>query len=39
VLLDAGAGALWGAAIAPRLMVDEDDLIQARRVIAQAEPA
>lgn len=39
VVLDAGAGSLWGAAIWPRLMVDEDDLAQARRVIAQAEQA
>jgi hypothetical protein len=39
VVLDAGAGSLWGAAILPRLMVDEEDLVQARRVIAEAEPA
>jgi Putative prokaryotic signal transducing protein len=39
VVLDAGAGSLWGAAIWPRLMVDEDDLAQAKRVIAQAESA
>jgi hypothetical protein len=37
VVLDAGAGSLWGAAIPSRLMVDEDDLVQARRVIAEAE--
>ena len=39
VVLDAGAGSLWGAAIWPRLMVDEEDLVQAKRVIAAAEPA
>jgi hypothetical protein len=39
VVLDAGAGSLWGAAIWPRLMVDEEDLAQARRVIAEAERA
>jgi hypothetical protein len=39
VVLDAGASSLWGAAIWPRLMVDEDDLAQARRVIADAERA
>jgi hypothetical protein len=37
VVLDAGVGSLWGAAIWPRLMVDEDDLAQAKRVIADAE--
>jgi hypothetical protein len=37
VVLDTGAGSLWGDAIAPRLMVDDDDLAQAKRVIAQAE--
>jgi hypothetical protein len=37
VLLDAGAGSLWGAAIWPRLMVDEDDLPRAQRLIAEAE--
>jgi hypothetical protein len=37
VVLDAGAGSLWGAAIWPRLMVDEDDLPRARRVVAEAE--
>jgi hypothetical protein len=37
VVLDAGVGSLWGAAIWPRLMVDEDDLAQARRIVAQAE--
>jgi hypothetical protein len=39
VVLDAGAGSLWGAAIPPRLMVDEEDLAQARRLVAQAEGA
>lgn len=39
VLLDAGAGSLWGAAISPRLMVDEDDLSRAQRVVAEAERA
>ena len=37
VVLDVGAGSLWGAAIWPRLMVDEDDLARAKRVIAEAE--
>jgi hypothetical protein len=37
VVLDAGAGALWGSAISPRLMVDEDDLARARFVVDQAE--
>ena len=37
VVLDAGAGSLWGAAIPSRLMVDEEDLAQAKRVIAEAE--
>ena len=37
VVLDAGAGSLWGAAIWPRLMVDEGDLAQAKRIIAEAE--
>jgi len=36
-VFDAGAGSLWGTAIKSRLMVDEDDLAQARRVIAEAE--
>jgi hypothetical protein len=36
-VFDAGAGSLWGAAIASRLMVDEDDLAQAKRLIAEAE--
>jgi len=39
VVLDAGASSLWGAAIWPRLMVDEDNLAQARRIIAEAERA
>ena len=39
IVLDAGAGSLWGAAIWPRLMVHEDDLAQAQRVIAEAERA
>jgi hypothetical protein len=36
-VFDAGAGSLWGTAITLRLMVDEDDLNQAWRVIAEAE--
>jgi hypothetical protein len=36
-VFDAGAGSLWGSAIDARLMVDEDDLAQAKRVIAAAE--
>jgi Putative prokaryotic signal transducing protein len=36
-VFDAGAGSLWGTAITSRLMVEEDDLNQARRVIADAE--
>jgi hypothetical protein len=36
-IFDAGAGTLWGTAIVARLMVDEGDLAQARRVIADAE--
>jgi hypothetical protein len=36
---DAGAGSLWGSAIDRRLMVDDADLAQARRVLAAAEPA
>jgi hypothetical protein len=39
VVLDAGVGSLWGSAISTRLMVDEDDLAQARRLIADAERA
>ena len=35
---DAGAGSLWGSAIDKRLMVDESDLAQARRLLAAAEP-
>ena len=35
---DAGVGSLWGSAIDQRLMVDEADLAQARRVLAAAEP-
>jgi len=35
---DAGAASLWGSAIPARLMVDEDDLAQAKRLIAAAEP-
>jgi hypothetical protein len=34
---DAGAASLWGSTIPARLMVDEDDLAQAKRVIAAAE--
>lgn len=37
VVLDAGAGSLWGSAVSPRLMVDEDDLTRAQRVIVEAE--
>jgi hypothetical protein len=37
VVLDAGAGSLWGSAVSPRLMVDEDDLNRAQRVVAEAE--
>jgi hypothetical protein len=36
-VFDAGAGSLWGTAITLRLMVEEDDLNQAKRVIADAE--
>jgi hypothetical protein len=36
-VFDAGAGGLWGTAISARLMVDEDDLALARRLIAEAE--
>ncbi len=36
-IFDAGAGSLWGTAILSRLMVDEDDLAHAKRVIADAE--
>jgi hypothetical protein len=36
-VFDQGAGTLWGTAITARLMVDEDDLAQARRVVADAE--
>ncbi|HLI65274.1 MAG TPA: DUF2007 domain-containing protein [Caulobacteraceae bacterium] len=36
-VFDAGAGTLWGSAIKQRLMVEEDDLAQARRVIDEAE--
>ncbi len=35
---DAGAGSLWGSAIDRRLMVDDADLAQAKRVLAAAEP-
>jgi len=35
---DVGAGSLWGAAISQRLMVDDSDLAQAKRLIALAEP-
>ena len=35
---DSGAGSLWGSAINQRLMVDEADLAQAKRIIAAAEP-
>ena len=37
VVLDAGAGSLWGSAVAQRLMVADEDLNQAKRVIASAE--
>ena len=36
---DAGAGSLWGSAIDQRLMVEEADLAQAKRILAVAEPA
>jgi hypothetical protein len=36
---DVGAGSLWGSAISQRLMVDDADLAQAKRLIASAEPA
>jgi len=36
-VFDAGAGSLWGTAITSRLMVEDDDLNQAKRVIAEAE--
>ena len=36
-VFDAGAGSLWGTAIKSRLMVEADDLVQAKRVIADAE--
>ena len=35
---DAGAGSLWGSAIDQRLMVDDADLAQAKRVLEAAEP-
>ncbi len=35
---DAGAGSLWGSAINQRLMVDQADLAQAKRLLAAAEP-
>jgi hypothetical protein len=39
-VFDAGANALWGgAAFTSRLMVEEDDLAQAKRLIAAAEQA
>ena len=37
VVLDAGAGSLWGSAIPRRLMVDEDDLPRAQRLVGEAE--
>lgn len=36
-LADAGAASLWGTAIPARLMVDETDENQARRLIAAAD--
>jgi type III secretory pathway lipoprotein EscJ len=39
VILDEGAGSLWGTAIARRIMVDDADLAQAKRILAQAEQA
>ena len=36
-VFDAGAGSLWGSAITSRLMVEEDDLAQAKRLMAEAE--
>ena len=38
-VFDAGAGSLWGTAITARLMVDDADLNQAKRVLAEAERA
>jgi hypothetical protein len=34
---DAGAASLWGSTIPARLMVDDADLAQAKRLIAAAE--
>jgi len=39
VVLDAGAGSLWGAAVATRLMVEDDDFARARRTVDEAERA
>jgi hypothetical protein len=36
-VFDAGAGSLWGSAITSRLMVEDDDLNQAKRLMAEAE--
>jgi hypothetical protein len=36
-VFDQGAGTLWGTAITARLMVEEEDLAQARRIVAEAE--
>jgi len=36
-VFDAGAGSLWGSAITSRLMVEQDDLNQAKRLMAEAE--
>jgi hypothetical protein len=36
-VFDQGAGTLWGTAITARLMVEEEDLAQARRIVADAE--
>lgn len=38
-VFDDGAGSLWGQAIAPRLMVADEDLARAKRIIAEAERA
>ena len=37
VVLDSGAGSLWGSAVAQRVMVAEDDFALAKRVLAEAE--
>jgi hypothetical protein len=37
VVLDTGAGSLWGSAIAQRLMVADEDFSRAKQLIASAE--